>query len=392
MGKDIEKLIVKFLLNEADFDEQQELERWIANPKNDALFFEYIKTNLVVNEAMGDFDGEKAKRRILNQIRQEKKIIPMYRKPSFIYAVAVSVTILMIVGVWLSKTEVVVQEMTTPIIVNNQIEPGSEKAVLTLESGEKVVLEKGMMYGNEYVDSNGEELIYLSHDKDNSNKATRELVYNQLDIPRGGQFQITLADGTRVWLNSETRLKYPISFAGSRNREVELVHGEAYFEVLSSAKHQGSRFIVHNKNQDIEVFGTEFNVKAYMDEPHVYTTLVEGKVSVVVGMQNLILAPNEQLKLNVQTGQTSIAAVNVKSEIAWREGVYIFRSKSLKTIMQTLSRWYDMEVVFANKDLEEVLFVGSLNKKHNITDVLNDIKNFGVIKNYEINNKTIILK
>src|SRR5690606_40703343 len=123
-------------------------------------------------------------------------------------------------------------------------------------------LEKGDSIQTHNAISNGEEIIY-------NNNTSRQLVYNYLTIPRGGQFQLTLSDGTRVWLNSETQIKYPVSFTDGESRQVELVYGEAYFEVSHSTEHKGSDFIVYNQNQEVQVLGTEFNIKAYKDDSNI---------------------------------------------------------------------------------------------------------------------------
>ncbi|WP_372793419.1 FecR family protein [Lutibacter sp.] len=279
-------------------------------------------------------------------------------------------------------------ENTTPIIVNNKIEKGTDKATLTLEDGSIVILEKGSAYQAKNANSNGEQIIY----DDLSNDVTEELAYNYLTIPRGGQFQLTLSDGTKVWLNSESQLKYPVSFVNGESRHVELVYGEAYFEVSPSTEHNGATFKVFNKAQEIEVLGTKFNIKAYKDEANIYTTLVEGKVVISSAVTKQLLAPNQQSNLNITTNKMSINNIDIKGEIAWVNGKLILQGKTLKEIMTVLSRWYDMDVIFANKALEEVRFVGILRKNQDIVDILNIIKNFNVIKDYEIHDKQVILK
>jgi len=233
--------------------------------------------------------------------------------------------------------------------------------------------------------STGEEIIYQP-------TANSQISYNYLTIPRGGEYKITLPDGTKVWLNSESQLKYPVSFTEGTPRKVELVYGEAYFDVSPSTEHKGAKFKVLNNRQEVEVLGTEFNIKAYKDETNIYTTLVEGKVAINTENQNKILTPGEQSNLDITLNSITINKVNIRQETSWKDGIYLFKGKSLKEIMVTLSRWYNMDVIFVDKNLEEVRFTGSLNKNQNIVDVLIDIKNFGIINNFEINNKTITLK
>jgi ferric-dicitrate binding protein FerR (iron transport regulator) len=268
-----------------------------------------------------------------------------------------------------------------------------------LENGEEVTLTKGTQFQTQNAISNGEEIVYQQLSSPapalpsgrQSRENNKPQTTNTLTIPRGGQFYIKMSDGTKVWLNSESQLKYPVSFTDGESRQVELVYGEAYFEVSPSTKHKGSDFkVVHNK-QEVQVLGTAFNIKAYKDETNVYTTLVEGSVAINYVGRTQKLVPGQQSNLNVNANTLTISEVDVKTEIAWKDGVFNFKEKSLKDIMKVLSRWYDMEVVFENKELENVGFVGVLRKNQDIEDILSLIKSTS-INNYEINNKTIILK
>jgi len=276
---------------------------------------------------------------------------------------------------------------TTVVEVKDAIETGTDKAVLTLEDGSSVSLEKGEAFQKDNVNSNGEELVYNT-----SNSKKTEIKYNYLTIPRGGQFSLKLTDGTKVWLNSESQLKYPIAFIDGADRKVELVYGEAYFDVSPSTEHNGAKFIVQNKDQEVEVLGTEFNIKAYKDETNTYTTLVEGKIEVVYDGKKKLLSPHQQSNLDVDTKILEVATVDVYNETAWKEGVFSFEDRSLKEIMRVLSRWYDMEVVFENKEVENVAFNGILDKKQNIEEILTIIKNFKIIEAYEVKGKTVLLK
>lgn len=278
---------------------------------------------------------------------------------------------------------------STPVIVDHNIEIGTDKATLTLGDGTEIVLEENPNYSDENITSNGKEIIYNAV----AQKNTKEVIsHNYLTIPRGGQYHLTLSDGTEVWLNSESRLKYPSSFIEGETRRVELLYGEAYFAVSPSIKHNNADFKVYNNAQEIQVLGTEFNIKAYRDEPHIYTTLIEGKVAVSFDGKNEVLMPNQQSKLNIETNSISVASVDVYNAIAWKEGIFIFDEKPLKDIMKVLARWYDMEVVFVNKAIEKEEFNGLLRKDQKIEDILSNIKNFGTIKNYRINDKKVIIE
>lgn len=275
----------------------------------------------------------------------------------------------------------------TPIIVNNNIEVGADKATLTLEDGTVIALGKGNSYEATNLKSNGEKIVYNT-----ANNASNKIAYNYLTIPRGGQFFVQLSDGTQVWLNSESKLKYPVSFKYGESRKVELIYGEAYFDVTPSTKNNGSNFIVINNNQEVEVLGTEFNIKAYKDETTIYTTLVEGKVAVSMLNNKQCLKPNQQLKHQLKNQVATIETVDVYNEVSWKDGVFSFENKPLNEIMKVLSRWYNMKVLFENKTIENEAFTGVLGKDQNIEEILMTIKNFGIINNFEIKDKTITLK
>nr|WP_281501004.1 FecR family protein [Cellulophaga sp. F20128] len=249
-------------------------------------------------------------------------------------------------------------------------------------------MEKGSAYNGHNVTSNGEEIVY---NKKKSNSKD-EIAYNTLTVPRGGQFYLVLSDGTKVWLNSESKLIYPVNFVDGMLRKVELVYGEAYFDVSPSIEHKDTKFLVFNDHQEVEVLGTEFNIKAYNNEDSIYTTLVEGKVSVSNMESKQKLIPNQQTKLNLKNKSIGVQEVDVYSEISWKKGLFSFKGKTLKEIMVVLTRWYDFEVEFANEELENVKFNGVLSKKDSIKEILNVIKKTKFINAYEIKNQKITIQ
>lgn len=382
-SKQIQKIIAKYLINQASFEELDDLELWVKKPENEQEFINYVKVNYTIDYNLKQTDTIKTKNLITNLIKEEKRRFKRRRILNYTKYAAVLAGIL--VSVYLFNQNKLNNSIeNTPIIVNT-IQTGTDKATLTLEDGSQIALEKGDLYETQNVKSNGEELVYEAG-------SGKEIVYNYLTIPRGGQFFVKLADGTQVWLNSESQLKYPIAFIDGANREVELVYGEAYFDVSPSTKHKGAKFKVLSQSQEIEVLGTEFNLKAYKNESNIYTTLVEGKVA--VNFENRIqkLLPNEQSNVNLKTKDLIITEVDVYNETSWKEGVFSFERKPLKEIMKVLSRWYDMDVVFENKFLEDVKFFGVLDKEQNIEEILKTIQKFKIIESYEIKNKVIILK
>ena len=187
----------------------------------------------------------------------------------------------------------------------------------------------------------------------------KEVVYNKLSIPRGGEYRIELEDGTKIWMNSESRLRYPVAFFND-TREVYL-EGEAYFEVQRDVNRP---FIVHAGEQKVTVLGTFFGISCYASEVNDYTTLVSGKVKVDFerGKQSFVLEPGMQVAYDKKSGIATERKVDVAEFVAWKNGKYVFKQKRLEDILSTLSSWYDFEVFYQNEDVKEILFSGELRR------------------------------
>lgn len=381
--QDFQELIEKYLDGKISLEEVKLLVNYYHSFKQDNDWVEElgpeepIKNRMLINilEAIQDERPE------------ESKVIRLFKSTIFKYGVAAAVLLFVFFNAVYDRDSLQVQKTIKASVVNNTIKIGSDKATLTTEDGTTIVLEKGKSYSAQNLSSNGEQLVY-----NNTAESKKAIPYNYLTIPRGGEFFLKLADGTQVWLNSESKLKYPVSFVDGETRKVELVYGEAYFEVSPSTEHRGAKFQVLTGIQEIEVIGTQFNVKAYKDEDVIYTTLAEGKVAVAIGDQREILKPSQQLTLNKLNKNRVVAEVDVYSETAWKKGLFAFKSKNLKEIMQVLSRWYDVDVVFEDKSLENIEFKGVLNKNQNIEEILILIKKTKFIHAYEIKKDRIIIK
>ncbi|WP_147679002.1 FecR family protein [Algibacter pacificus] len=378
----VNKLIVKLINNSITESESNELVKWLEDINNLKYFNEFIEINHLINSKK-KFDHRFSLKEFM--VKTQKKE-PRLRVKLF-YAAA-SIAILISISLVVYIKNVPKNNKIDPVIVNNDIKIGTDKAVLTLGDGSTVVLDKDKHFTSNNLESNGEDLIYKSPPK----KATK-ITYNYLTIPRGGQYHVTLSDGTQVWLNSESQLKYPVHFSKNETRIVELIYGEAYFKVSPSTNHNNAKFKVISNTQDIEVLGTEFNIKAYLDEDKTYTTLVEGSIALHSFNTKTILKPNEQAVLDKKSNSLIISSrVDTYSEIAWKRGLFSFKDKTLKDIMKVLSRWYDINIIFEDKTLETVKFKGVISKKQNLTDILLLIKNTNYINSYEIKQNTLILK
>lgn len=392
MSPKIEKLIIKYITKSATADDIFKLSEWIKFPNNKKLFKEYVKLHYTIYYSISNPDSKKILDKLLVNIQKEKfssnilKRILIYKYKHAAAAAIVGI----ILSIYFFKDYATnnVIENITPRIVNASIEPGSDKATLTLEDGSMIALEKGNSFQTPNAVINGDEIVYKA-----KNFKTKDIVYNYLTIPRGGQFFVKLSDGTKVWLNSESQLKYPVSFVEEEIRKVELIYGEAYFQVSPSTNNNGFGFIVYSNKQEIHVLGTEFNIKAYNDESDVYTTLVEGSVNLIYEDSQYKLTPNQQSIFNKKNNGFSVNSVDVYSEISWKDGIFSFERKTLKEMMKVLSRWYDIEILIENKSIENQEFVGILRKNKKLEDILNNIKNFGIIKNYKIlDNKKIVIE
>lgn len=269
------------------------------------------------------------------------------------------------------------------LAVSPEIVPGESKATITLANGEKVELENLARELQEtdgtLLSSGSGELVY------NESGADGELIYNTIDIPRGGEFRLVLSDGTKVWLNSDSQLKYPVRFNGDM-REVYL-KGEAYFEV---AHNPGKSFIVSTSKGDIRVLGTSFNVRDYRDENKVVTTLEAGQVRYISpGRGEIDLIPGYMLEDGA--GSPLIPRkVNTEEYTGWKEGKYIFDDVSVEEIMTTLARWYDVTVIYENNQVRKLHFTGDLERYATINTILNFMETGGDVR-FRIDGKTIIV-
>lgn len=381
-------LIIKYLTNEISPSELEELRGWLQKADNKAVFKNHIRDSYLLNRSLENVQVDVSYKKMWQKIQQqEKPVRKLFRKRAK-YALVASVAVLVsLAAFFYSQKTDINTTVDSNSVVNSSIQIGTGKATLTTEDGRKVVLEKGKTYKSTNLVSNGTQLVYAS-----GKGSGTAAVYNYLTIPRGGEFSLKLADGTRVWLNSETQLRYPVAFTSGESRKVELVYGEAYFEVSPSAAHHGDKFKVVNRRQEIEVIGTEFNVKAYRDESIIYTTLVKGKISLTAANTTSILTPDHQAVLDLKGNKVQISEVDVYNDIAWKEGFFTFESKPLGEIMKVLSRWYDIDVSYSNAAIENTRFTGTLQKDQKIEKVLETIKSFGVISEYKIKNKKVELK
>jgi len=326
----------------------------------------------------------------IGSILEEKQITKSYNKSLWKYSAAAAVLLLLGLGSYHVFYKIPVKKQ----IVKNETydpQPVSNKAILTLADGKKIILtgaQNGKLADEGSVTikktKNGQ-LVY----HEGTTPSAPTTAYNFIEIPRGGQYQLTLADGTRVWLNAASTLRYPTSFSG-HERRVELT-GEGYFEVVHHSK---LPFRVVTKGQIVEDIGTHFNINAYADEQSIKTTLVEGAVKVsasggLSGSRNAtILKPGQQSLL--KGSQIDIRKVDIDNTIAWKNGQFNFNNDNLGSIMRQISRWYNMEVVFENEQSKEKVLSGIITRSVSISELLNMLERTGAVK-AKINDHKIIM-
>jgi len=313
----------------------------------------------------------------------EKRINTRVRYLS-IAAVAASIILLFSIAVPFLLNEEAVEDNS--IAHSVQIGPGKRGAELILSTGESVKIEEGVKELKEkdgsviQIDSQGG-LEYSAESE--SNKIE---IYNTLRVPRGREFDILLADGTRVWLNAESELKYPVQFVGDK-RQVYL-KGEAYFDVTPNKE---KAFVVNSYDQQVKVYGTEFCVNAY-NQNEIKTVLVEGSVGIKANSKCIEakLRPGELGLANLQTGKLEIKKVNIRPYIAWKDGDFVFENEPLENIMMRLERWYNVKIFFMNEECKMYRFTADIERYSDVKDLLFFMEATSNAK-FEIKNNAIVV-
>ena len=372
-------LIKKSLIKDLSDKEQKELDQLLDDQSLQDVYKElsdrgYLKKQFMEYEK---YSSQKAYREFKERRGHSGRI----RIVRWVAVVAAVWVLALGVTLWMTFGK---KENVAPLPVASKIIPaGEKKATLTLADGTevhveeitaRVLQEKGMNI--EY--RNGEIVYHKSEEE------TTEVVYNKLEVPRGGECMIKLDDGTKVWVNAETKLKYPVTFVGDR-REVVL-EGEAFFDVAKNEK----PFIVKTSFGDVRVLGTAFGISAYASEPESYTTLVRGKVSVErEGIKPVVILPGEQV-VTSKDGKMIKQQVDVEEFVGWKDGIYVFKEKSLGEIMKTLERWYNISVDFQDKSLVDLPFTGNLKRYDDINVFFDALTRTGDMK-YRVEGNQVIL-
>lgn len=393
-GNNISTLIIKYLKGELSKKEREKLAGWLKKDVRNRALFKDLTNEDSINRKLRKYNNvtkEVVWGKTLQKISSEehsssarftKRINPWYR-------IALAASFLLFLSV---TTYLIHSERSSDTHIENgseQITAERNKATLKLADGTTFALDEiksgeiAELGGVRIRKTENGEIIYESPIGETSPNAV--LRYNEITTPLGGQYKIILPDGTKVWLNAESSLTYPVQFAETE-RHVEL-RGEAYFEVAKqqTPNQQKVPFFVRTQTQTVEVLGTHFNINAYENEKNIKTTLVEGSVRVSINFPNgeidrsksVLLHPNQQSVIDA--GQIHITSVDIESATGWKDGYYKFNSEELRDIMQKISRWYDIEVDFEG-GTEHHRFGGKISRKENISKVLEIMQETGNIR------------
>ncbi|MFI2741783.1 FecR family protein [Zhouia sp. PK063] len=386
MTESIKNAIIKYITRSATASDISLLSEWIRVPSNKKEFENFIKDYYTITYSVNNPDTDRAVDKLLDSIKKREALGYRKKRLQKIYYAAAVFTIAILTASFIYKDHFFAPNKS--ISSAQEIKAGTDKAILTLADGSEVQLGQKEVVKADNYESNGIKLEYRKDDKASENA----IAYHLLTVPRGGRFMIELSDGTKVWLNSDSRLKYPTKFKKGDSRKVELVYGEAYFDVSPAKEHHGADFRVYNNGQEVKVLGTEFNIKAYKDENDIYTTLVEGKVALKCQDKSETLVPGEQAVYDIKKNAITTKTIDVYNETSWRQGIFSFDNKPLREIMKVLSRWYDVNFEFVDDKTPDEEFIGVLSKNQDIEAILLQIKNSGIINDYEIEENKVIIK
>lgn len=357
-------LIYKKIDGELTRKEEQIFQSWLDENSDHIRYFERIKVycERVGRGEVKEVEVNEAWMKLIKKVRMEKKV--RMRQRVYRWAgIAASVAVFVVAWyVWKNDFG----QDTVSLTDYQNSKTGQQCTLLELADGKVYELGKDhriedTIAGRIIVD--GCRLNYVRKDS-----VGAAIEYNKLSVPRGGVYQLKLEDGSRVWLNSDTRLRFPVAFGGNV-REVFL-EGEAYFEVEKDSQRP---FIVHAGEQVVRVLGTGFGITCYPDEKEQSVTLVEGKVEVVFPRyvkETYVMVPGNQVLYDKIQHVASCREVNVREFVAWKDGNYVFDKKRLEDILNTLSRWYDFRVFYQNSSSKDILFSGEIQRFEDFNTVL----------------------
>lgn len=386
MEKEIHELLLAYLRDDISEEEMIRLQGWLDENERHRKLLDELRDKEVLQQEIGAYASFDTFRRWI-QLKEEMD--KTSRKRRLLLRVWKSVAAVFVVAVAGGLLYWQITDSARPVeeqVLVAQIRPGETQAVLITGKGQQLLLQ-GLK--DTCLDITGNETLKISKDGSleySLSALSRMPEWHTLQVPRGGEYKIVLDDGTEIWLNSASELKYPAHFVGNERR-VCLV-GEAYFQV---ARNEAAPFIVETRDMDVKVLGTSFNVSAYEDEENSHATLVEGRVEVddKVNGEKVTLTPGEQALL--QGKEMVVREVNTKLYSMWRLDRFTFASEDMEGVIRKLSRWYNVNFFFSNSSMKQKRFTGSLPKYSDISQVLKMIEMTTDIK-FQVKGNTIIIQ
>ena len=352
-------------------DEEIRFREWVeASEKNEVYFHKletFYKENGFVKEITGQ-DVDMSWGKFTEQLKEEKRRKRRTLRYWAISGVAACLLVGVLISTWMGGDNSVLSEETKTIVA------GGSKAVLWLSNGEKVELENNVDELKEASVRIVNSGSVLSYEK-NQDTVLKGRVMNKVETPRGGEYGITLADGTRVYLGALSKIEYPVAFDGAKR--VVKASGEVYFDVARDTAHP---FVVEMTNLDVEVLGTSFNVRDYADEDYVEATLVSGKIKVNAGKESCILEPNYQAVLDKKNNTLETKEVDVSEFVDWKSGKLNERNRRLEDILNRLSKWYDVYVFYVNEEAKDIRFYANIDRYSDMNELLDKFEKTGQVE------------
>jgi ferric-dicitrate binding protein FerR (iron transport regulator) len=374
-------IIEKKLKGTISDNENRMLEDWIKSDSRHEHFFEKSKHYILDKDDFGWFDKERLQK---SWKRYEAQVSLLRRRKRIrIYSsiAAACALIVLSVGVllWYPSKDVKVAEK------KSVISAGTTKAILVLADGSSVDLgrlSKDTLKQGEAVLSTTDNSIAYSKESSIEAPDDKE-IFNTIKTPRGGEYVLNLSDGTKVWLNSQSVIKYPVNFKG-KYRKVHL-EGEAFFKVAKDKSHP---FIVKSNSLNVKVLGTSFNVRNYNDEHELHTTLVEGSVEFKTQFGTTILKPGQQAILAKDGMKNVVKEVDAKLYTSWIDGKIVIRNEELESIMNKLSKWYNMEVFYMSEAVRKLMFYAHIDRYDDLNELLSKFEKTGNVR-FKVKNNIV---
>lgn len=364
---ELAEIIVRSMQKELPESKQQLLDAWLAESEEHQTQYAMFQETAFLQERLKQHQAinyQEDYRLFADKQQQKRQSHPRFLRHITRYAAVIAILLSGIIGLYLSDHQTEIPEIA------NESATLRKKAVLTLAKGEQIALSdtiQTLLQSQAGADINieGSQISYHVKEED-----TTTVQYNSLQTPRGGEFVLTLSDGSRVWLNAESEIRYPVKFTDEKR--LIYIQGEAFLEVATDPEHP---FVIVSNQTEITVLGTSFNFRSYPEEENIITTLVSGSVRMTSdAKQDILLSPGEQGILDKKTGTLSKQLVETYLYTAWKDGRIVFRETRLEDLFNFLARWYDLQIVYHNPETKDIRFTGDIDKTEDFHSILKIIE------------------